>query len=44
MRLYGLVRTGEQEQAIQFLRETRGMSRNAAARKVATVAAELGVG
>jgi len=44
MRLYGLVRTGEREMAIQFLRETRRMSRNDAARKVAAVAAELGIG
>jgi hypothetical protein len=44
MQLYGLVRTGEREMAIQFLRETRRMSRNDAARKVAAVAAELGLG
>ena len=43
MRLYGLVRTGEREIAIQFLRETRHMSRSNAAKKVATVATELGV-
>jgi hypothetical protein len=43
MRLYGLVRTGEREKAIEFLRETRRMSHNDAARKVAAVAAELGM-
>lgn len=42
-RLYGLVRTGAREQAVQFLRETRGMSRRDAQRRVATVAAELGI-
>jgi len=44
MTLYGLVRTGEREKAIQFLRETRRMSRNDAAKKVLAVAAELGIG
>ncbi len=44
MQLYGLVRTGEREEAIQFLRETLGMSRNDAAKKVVAVAAELGIG
>src|ERR1022692_2908893 len=44
MTLYGLVRTGEREKAIQFLQETRRMSRNDAAKKVAAVAAELGIG
>ena len=44
MRLYGLVRTGEKEMAMQFLQETRGMSRKQAATKVAVVAAELGIG
>jgi len=43
MRLYGLVRTGEREKAIQFLRETRRMSRNEAAKKVLAVSAELGI-
>ncbi len=43
MRLYGLVRTGEREKAIQFLRETRRMSRSEAERRVAAVAAELGI-
>jgi hypothetical protein len=44
MRLYGLVRSGEREKAIQFLQKTRRMSRNAAVKKVMAVAAELGVG
>jgi len=44
MRLYGLVRAGEWEKAIRFMQETCGMSRNDAARKVAAVATELGVG
>ncbi len=43
MTLYGLVRTGEREKAIQFLRETRRLSRNDAAKKVLAVAAELGI-
>ena len=44
MRLYGLVRSGESEKAIQFLQETCRMSRRKAAQKVAGVAAELGMG
>jgi len=43
MQIYGLVRTGEREQAIEFLRETRRLSRQAAAKRVAVVAAELGI-
>lgn len=43
MELYGLVRTGEREEAIQFLRETRGMSRNDAAQEVMVVATKLGI-
>ena len=43
MRLYGLVRTGEREKAIRFLQETRGMSNEEAAKRVAGVAAELGL-
>jgi hypothetical protein len=43
MTLYGLVRTGAREQAIQFLKETRRMSRNDAAKKVLAVATELGI-
>jgi hypothetical protein len=44
MRLYGLVRTGQVETAIQFLMETRRLSCNDAAKKVVAVAAELGIG
>jgi len=44
MQLYGLVRTGEREQAIQFLQKTRRMSRKDAEKKVRTVAVELGIG
>ena len=44
MTLYGLVRTGEREKAIKFLQETRRMSGSDAAKKVAAVAAELGIG
>jgi hypothetical protein len=43
MQLYGLVRSGEREQAIQFLRQTRQMPRKTAATKVAEVAATLGL-
>jgi hypothetical protein len=43
MRLYGLVRTGERQQAIRFLQESRGMSHKAAAKRVAGIAAELGM-
>jgi hypothetical protein len=42
-KLYGLVRTGERAQAVQFLRETRRMARRDAERKVKAVAAELGM-
>jgi hypothetical protein len=44
MRLYGLVRTGKREEAIRFLQETRRMTSNEASKKVAAVAAELGIG
>ena len=44
MRLYGLVRTGNREEAIRFLKETRRLTRTDALRKVAAVAAELGIG
>jgi hypothetical protein len=44
MTLYGLVRTGKRKKAIEFLRETHGMSRDDAAKKVAAVTAELGIG
>jgi len=43
MELYGLVRIGERAKAIQFLRETRRMSRDEASKKVAQIAAELGM-
>ncbi|NQU26104.1 MAG: hypothetical protein HQ567_32865 [Candidatus Nealsonbacteria bacterium] len=43
MQLYGLVRTGSREDAIRFLQDTRGMSDSEAAKKVANVAADLGV-
>ena len=43
MRLYGLVRTGEREKAIRFLQETRSLSRADAMKRVAEVAAELGI-
>jgi hypothetical protein len=43
MRLYGLVRTGAREQAVSFLQETRRMSRSEAMKRVAQVAAELGI-
>ena len=41
--LYGLVRTGNRKEAIRFLQETRGMSHTEATKRVAVVAAELGV-
>jgi hypothetical protein len=43
MQLYGLVRTGERAKAIRFLQETRRMARNEASKRVAQVAAELGM-
>ena len=41
MELYGLVRTGEREKAVRFLRKSRHMSRTEAANRVAVIAAEL---
>jgi len=41
--LYGLVRTGARDQAIRFLRETRGLSRAEAVKQVAKFAADLGI-
>jgi hypothetical protein len=41
MQLFGLVRTGEREQAIKFLQKTVGVSRKDAAKKVASVVAQL---
>ena len=43
MRLYALVRTGEREQAVEFLRETRRLSHQEAARQVRKIAADLGM-
>ena len=43
MQLYGLVRTGQKDKAIRFLQDTRRMSRSDAAKRVAAVAAELGM-
>jgi hypothetical protein len=40
--LYGLVRTGDEEQAIGFLKKTRGMSRAEAKTLVAKCARDLG--
>jgi len=44
MQLYGLVRTGEREKAVTFLRETRRLSRNEAAKQVKKITADLGIG
>jgi hypothetical protein len=43
MRLYGLVRMGEREKAIRFLQETRGVSRQAAAKQVKKITADFGL-
>jgi hypothetical protein len=43
MHLHGLVRTGEREQAIEFLRETRHLSRQKAAKQVKKIASYLGL-
>jgi len=43
MQLYGLVRTGKREQAIEFLRETRNLSPADAVKQVRQVAVELGM-
>jgi hypothetical protein len=43
MTLYGLVRLGEKERAIQFLRKTRRMTRSEASRRVSEIAADLGM-
>jgi len=43
MKLFGLVRTGQREKAIQCVREARRMSREDAAKEVALVAAKLGM-
>ena len=43
MTLYGLVRMGEREKAIQFLQDTRRVSRNDAAKRVVEIASDLGI-
>ena len=43
MQLYGLVRTGETEKAIEFLRKTRRLSPADAVKQMQQVAAELGM-
>jgi hypothetical protein len=43
MQLYGLVRTGDRQGAIRFLQETRNLPGNEAAKRVAEIAAELGM-
>jgi hypothetical protein len=43
MQLYALVRTGEREQAIEFLRETRRWSRKNAAKQVKKISSDLGL-
>ena len=43
MQLYGLVRTGQRDKAIRFLRETRQMTRKEASKRVTQIAAELGM-
>ena len=43
MQLYGLVRTGQKDQAIRFLQDTRHMTRSEAAKRVKQVTAELGL-
>lgn len=43
MRLYGLVRSGEREQAARFLQETSGMSRPQAMKRVHELAKKLGL-
>ena len=43
MQLYGLVRTGQKEKAIRFLRETRRLTRMEALERVGQVAAEMGM-
>jgi hypothetical protein len=43
MELYGLVRTGQKDNAIRFLQDTRRMTRNEASRGVSEIAVELGL-
>jgi hypothetical protein len=41
MRLFGLVRCGKRQEAIRFLQESRSMSRQQAAKRVAQIAVDL---
>jgi hypothetical protein len=41
--LYGLVRSGQPEKAVQFLRETRHVSRSDALKEVHKIAANFGL-
>jgi hypothetical protein len=43
MQWYGLVRTGQKAKAIRFLQDTRRMPRSEASKRVAQLAAELGM-
>ena len=43
MRLYGLVRTGQPEEAVRFLRATRGLTHKQASKRVAEIVVELGL-
>jgi hypothetical protein len=43
MQLYGLVRTGQRDKAVRFLKDTRRMTRKEALKRVAQIAAELGM-
>ena len=43
MRLYGLVRTGDRQEAIEYLRKTRRLSRQDATKRVGKIAADLGM-
>jgi len=43
MQLYGLVRTGEPEKAVRFLKKTQGMSRSDAQMKVAAIRMQFGM-
>ena len=43
MRLFGLVKTGRNEEAIRFLQETRRMTRREVSRRVSEIAAKLGM-
>ena len=44
IQLYGLVRTGQRDEAIRFLQDTRKLSRTDAAQQVTKIATDLGVG